>query len=113
MTVQRYHCEELYAAGRAEEATLALLKILDTFGEEIHASKATSEWVMGEYRDTNQIDDRTTGCASALSTDGPCCGYCGFLSLSCFLSFSLSGLFLASFTTAAALPRSLLPLSSP
>ena len=53
ITVQRYHCEELYAAGRAEEATVALLKILDTFGEEIHASKATAEWVTGEYRDAN------------------------------------------------------------
>jgi hypothetical protein len=49
ITVQRYHCEELYAAGRAEEATMALLKILDTFGEEIHASKVSAEWVMGEY----------------------------------------------------------------
>jgi hypothetical protein len=47
ITVQRYHCEDLYASGRAEEATEALLKILDTFGEEIRASKVTADWVMG------------------------------------------------------------------
>ena len=55
ITVQRYHCEDLYAAGRMEEATAALLKILDTFNEEIHASRATSEWVMGEHRHANQV----------------------------------------------------------
>ena len=47
ITVQRYHCEDLYAKGRAEEARVALLKMLDTFGEEIHASKATAQWVIG------------------------------------------------------------------
>ena len=56
ITVQRYHCEELYAAGRAEDAMVALLKILDTFGEEIYASKATAEWVIGEYWHANQVD---------------------------------------------------------
>ena len=55
ITVQRYHCEDLYAAGRAEEATEALLKILNTFDEEIHASKETAEWVMSGYRHTNQV----------------------------------------------------------
>ena len=47
ITVQRYHCEDLYAAGRMEEAARELLKILKTFGEEIHTSKVTAEWVMG------------------------------------------------------------------
>jgi hypothetical protein len=58
ITVQRYHCEDLYAAGHAEEATVALLKILDTFDEEIHASKVTAEWVMGEYYLTRQSGGR-------------------------------------------------------
>jgi hypothetical protein len=49
ITMQRYHCEDLYAAGHAEEAAVVLLKILDTFDEEIHASKVTAEWVLGEY----------------------------------------------------------------
>jgi hypothetical protein len=49
ITVQRYRCEKLYAASRAEEATVVLLRILDTFGEEIHANKVTAEWVLGEY----------------------------------------------------------------
>ena len=43
ITVQRYHCEDLYAKGLAEEAKEALLKILATFGEEIHANKVTAE----------------------------------------------------------------------
>ncbi|KAF8547589.1 hypothetical protein OG21DRAFT_1527056 [Imleria badia] len=46
ITVQRYLCEDLYASGRAVEAAEALRKIIDTFGEEICASKATAEWVM-------------------------------------------------------------------
>ncbi|KAF8555608.1 hypothetical protein OG21DRAFT_1483747 [Imleria badia] len=60
ITVQRYNCESLYAAGRAEEATEALLKILDTFGEEIRASKATADWVM----------DLTRKCISMLESLG-------------------------------------------
>ena len=48
ITVQRYHCEDLYAAGRVEEATVALLKI--------HASEVTAEWVMSRYRDAYQVD---------------------------------------------------------
>ncbi|KAF8552128.1 TPR-like protein [Imleria badia] len=36
--VQRRHFEDLYISGRAEEAKEALLKILDTFGEDIRAS---------------------------------------------------------------------------
>ena len=47
VTVQRYHCEDLYAKGLAEEAKEALLKILDTFREEIHSSEVTAKWVMG------------------------------------------------------------------
>lgn len=50
ITVQRYHCEELYALGRTEEAAEALLKLLGSFGNEISASEVTSEWVAGEYR---------------------------------------------------------------
>ncbi|KAF8554888.1 hypothetical protein OG21DRAFT_1496708 [Imleria badia] len=46
ITVQRHHCEDLYTSGRTEEATEALLKILDTFGDEIRASKVTEDWVM-------------------------------------------------------------------
>ena len=49
ITVQRCHCEDLYAAGHAEQATLELLEIVDTFDEEIHASKVTAELVIGEY----------------------------------------------------------------
>ena len=50
ITVQRCHCEDIYATGHTEEATLALLMILlDTFDEEIHASNIAAEWVMGEY----------------------------------------------------------------
>jgi hypothetical protein len=56
ITVQRYHCEDLYASGRAAEATEALLNILDTFGEEIRANKATADWVMGVYRHLNRMD---------------------------------------------------------
>ncbi|KAF8550593.1 TPR-like protein [Imleria badia] len=46
ITAQRYHCDGLYTAGRVEEATAALRKILNTFGEEIRASKVTADWVM-------------------------------------------------------------------
>ncbi|KAF8547519.1 TPR-like protein [Imleria badia] len=45
ISVQRFHCENLYASGRAEETVEALHKILDTFGEEIRANKATADWV--------------------------------------------------------------------
>ena len=55
IAMQRYQCEDLYAAGRAEEATVSLLQILDTFGEEIHPSKVTTEWVLGEDRHENQV----------------------------------------------------------
>ncbi|KAF8547907.1 TPR-like protein, partial [Imleria badia] len=44
--VQRYHCEELYDAGRVEEATETLLKILNTFSEGMRSSKVTADWVM-------------------------------------------------------------------
>ena len=56
VTVQRYHCEDLYTSGRVEEAAEVLLKILDTFGEEISASKVTVEWVTGEYLHLNLVD---------------------------------------------------------
>ncbi|KAF8549390.1 hypothetical protein OG21DRAFT_1500458 [Imleria badia] len=46
ITVLRYLCEDLFASGRVEEATEALLKILNTFDEEIRASKVTADWVM-------------------------------------------------------------------
>ncbi|KAF8551190.1 hypothetical protein OG21DRAFT_317044 [Imleria badia] len=48
ITVQRYHCEDLYASGRAMEAAEALLKITNTFDVEIRASKVTADWVMGK-----------------------------------------------------------------
>ena len=54
--VLRYHCEALHSAGRVEDTTVALLKILDTFGEEIYASKVTAGWVMGKYSHANQVD---------------------------------------------------------
>ncbi|KAF8552779.1 hypothetical protein OG21DRAFT_1511030 [Imleria badia] len=46
ITAERCLCEELYASGRTEEATDALLKILGTFGDEIRARKMTEGWVM-------------------------------------------------------------------
>ncbi|KAF8552132.1 hypothetical protein OG21DRAFT_1498629 [Imleria badia] len=46
ITAQRYHCEDLYSSGRTVEAAEVLLKITDTFGEDIRASKVTEEWVM-------------------------------------------------------------------
>ena len=55
ITVQRYLCEDLYASGRAEEATEALHKILNTFSEAIRASKATEAWVMGRFGNSSQI----------------------------------------------------------
>ncbi|KAH0839335.1 hypothetical protein J3R83DRAFT_17 [Lanmaoa asiatica] len=52
ITVQRRHCESLYALGRVEDAKEALLKILNTFGKEIHARN----WVMGGYQHLNWMD---------------------------------------------------------
>jgi hypothetical protein len=51
ITVQRYHCEDLYASGRAEEAAEALLKILDTFGEgdtREQSQQQTGLWVSSD-----------------------------------------------------------------
>ena len=56
ITVQRYHCEDLYAKGLAEEAKEALLEILDIFGEEIQTSEVIAQWVTGGYRQANQVD---------------------------------------------------------
>ena len=56
ITEQRYRCEALYAAGRTEAATGALRKLLDSFGEEINASQAVLEWVMGAYSHVNLVD---------------------------------------------------------
>lgn len=56
ITVERYRCEGLLAAGRVEEATEVLLTILETFGSEIRASKLTAKWVICEYRHANQVD---------------------------------------------------------
>ncbi|KAF8549449.1 hypothetical protein OG21DRAFT_1447848 [Imleria badia] len=55
VTVQRHYCEDLYAAGRAEEATETLLKILNALSEETHSNKVTADWVMDlktKYIDT-------------------------------------------------------------
>ena len=49
--VQRRYCESLYASGRVEDAKEVLLKMLDTFGEEMHARN----WVIGGYRRLNQM----------------------------------------------------------
>ena len=54
ITVQLYHCEDLYAAGHVEEATKTLLKILDTFNEVILASTIRDR-AMGRYRYLDQI----------------------------------------------------------
>lgn len=52
ITVQRRHCETLYALGRVEDAKEALLKILRTFGEEIRERN----WVMGGYRRLHRMN---------------------------------------------------------
>ena len=56
ITEQRYRCEALYASGRTEAATEVLRKLLDSFGEEINASQAILEWVMGAYYHVNPVD---------------------------------------------------------
>ena len=55
ITVQQYQCKDLYAAGRMEVATVSLLQILNTFGEEVHTSKATAECILGEYWHESQV----------------------------------------------------------
>ena len=50
--MQRRYCESLYASGRVEDTKEAILKILNTFGEEIHAKN----WVMSGYRHLNRMD---------------------------------------------------------
>ena len=54
--MQRYHCEALHSADRAEEAAGALRKILETFDEEICASKETEEWVAGGCLRADMVD---------------------------------------------------------
>ena len=56
ITAQQYRCEALYASGRIEATTDALRKLLGSFGEEINASQAVSEWVMGAYSHVNLVD---------------------------------------------------------
>ncbi|KAF8554885.1 hypothetical protein OG21DRAFT_1508408 [Imleria badia] len=46
ITAGRCLCEDLYASGRVEEATGALLKILKILGDEIRLSKGTADWVI-------------------------------------------------------------------
>ena len=55
ITVQQYQCKDLYAADRVEVATVSLLQILDTFGEEVHTSKVTAECILGEYQHESQV----------------------------------------------------------
>ncbi|KAF8546247.1 hypothetical protein OG21DRAFT_1518257 [Imleria badia] len=46
ITVQRYRCKALHAAGRTEEAAKALRKMLESFDKEICASKETAAWLI-------------------------------------------------------------------
>ena len=54
-SMTRKVAEDLYASGRVEEATGVLHKMLNTLGDEICASKGTADWVIGGYRNSNQI----------------------------------------------------------
>ena len=48
ITIQRRLCEALYAAGRTNEGGESLLKMVNTFDEEVYVSGSITKWVSGE-----------------------------------------------------------------
>ena len=49
ITIRQRLCEALYTAGRTKEASESLLKMVDTFDQEVYASGPITEWVSGEF----------------------------------------------------------------
>ena len=48
ITIQQRVCEALYASGRTNEGGESLLKIVNTFDEEVYMNGSITKWVSGE-----------------------------------------------------------------
>ena len=49
ITIRQRLCKALYAAGRTKEAGESLLKLVNTFDEEVYMSEPITKWVSGKF----------------------------------------------------------------
>jgi hypothetical protein len=49
IAIRQRLCEALYAAGRTKDAGESLLKLVNTFNDEVYMSGPITEWISGEF----------------------------------------------------------------